>query len=778
LYTILDADLDVVGILDLEGKGCKFYNDLRSTKIADDQGKIWSDTLTLSVPYGYRETEYMTQGYHLLKEGSDGHLYCYRIFDWEDSAIGPTHVKTVQAINLLAWDLWHKNVPAKKFSLTSTSDDVFPYILQQTGWEINDTDFFGEASSLEISAGNNAMYWLDQFARDFSVEIRAFVQIYNGKIVRKLIDIVSELGESDGRRFEYSHDLVGVSRKGSDQEMYTKLFVYGGSDKNGNPVSISSVNDGRAYIVDDDANDIYNNGGEYLEGYIVNDSITNPNGLLTWGEGEMAKWNHPKYTYAIDVAHLNFIPSLGDHVQVLDFSMEPELTVSARVLQLDESEANPINDKVILGEFIEIAAVTPDVIWELQAKASRAAQAAEKAKAYKVEYFTPDGTDFSNGVTQKRIIIRVYDGKENVTASIDESKFVWQKINADGSHDDAWEDMMIGAGNVITIGSDVIGSTIRCQVDDGIGDPIIFATEEDAALFTTLQMDAPSGWTDFTQSIAQYAQFDYPRGHIYWSQKYRGDKRHTGDSTASPEIESYVITRTDLNGTPIDRMWCIRGGHGSHFGIEYVGSTMWIWSYYLDVANNQWWVVKFPYVANKILDWGDSSIVKMINTGEKFYRVNLDARNGYVLLTTGRINPYIHVCKKSDIENKIFKSVYSARGSDIGFFGTDQSYQSACLDYPYVYMASGDLITDYDQRVLYCFDIRSKSLVYRIVYTFDKGTINQIANYNEPEAITYYYDSTGKKWLLQGFSFGNENIEETLHTNQLFRIEEHKRGET
>jgi hypothetical protein len=225
-------------------------------------------------------------------------------------------------------------------------------------------------------------------------------------------------------------------------------------------------------------------------------------------------------------------------------------------------------------------------------------------------------------------------------------------------------------------------------------------------------------------------------------------------------------------------MWCIRGGHGSHFGIEYVGSTMWIWSYYLDVANNQWWVVKFPYVANKILDWGDSSIVKMINTGEKFYRVNLDARNGYVLLTTGRINPYIHVCKKSDIENKIFKSVYSARGSDIGFFGTDQSYQSACLDYPYVYMASGDLITDYDQRVLYCFDIRSKSLVYRIVYTFDKGTINQIANYNEPEAITYYYDSTGKKWLLQGFSFGNENIEETLHTNQLFRIEEHKRGET
>jgi phage minor structural protein len=774
LYTILDADFEIVGILDLEGRGCKFYNDLRSTKIADDQGKIWSDTLVLSVPYGYRETEYMTQGYHLLKEGGDGYLHCYRIFDWEDAAIGPTHVKTVQAINILAWDLWHKNVPAKNIP-NATSQDAFEYILQQTGWEIDENDFFGGVKTLEISAGNNAMYWLDQFTGKFGVEIRAHIQMYNGKVVRRLIDIVEEVGESHGRRFEYSHDLLGVSRKGSDKEMYTKLFVYGGNDKNNLPVSISSVNEGRAYIVDEDANDIYNNGGAYLEGYIVNDTIKQPGGLLDWGQDQMKKWNHPKYTYTIDVAHLDFMPNLGDHVRVLDFSMEPELTISARVLQLDESEANPINSKVILGEFIEIAAVTPADIWRLQAVASRAAQLAEQAKSYKVVPFTPDGMDFSNGVTQKRIIVRIYDGKENVTASVDETKIVWFKINADGSHDTAWEASKVGVGNVITVGPEVIGSTIRCEVNDGLSEPIIFATEEDAAFFATLQMDAPSGWTDFTRSISQYAQFDYPRGHIYWSQKYRGDKRHDGDGE---DIESYVITRTNSVGTPIDRMWCIRGGHGSHFGIEYVGTTMWIWSYYRDVANNQWHVVKFPYVANKVLDWGDSSIVKMLNTGTTSYRVNLDVRNSYVLLVIGRTNPTFYVCKKSDIENKLFKPIYSCKGSDIGFFGTDQSYQSACLDFPYVYMTSGDLITDYDQRVLYCFDIRSKSLIYRITYTFDKGTIEQIANFNEPEAISYYYDGSGKKWLMQGFSFGNEDIEDTLHTNQLYRIEEHKRGET
>lgn len=774
MYTILDSDFDIVGILDLEGKGCKFYNDLRSTKIADDQGKIWSDTLTLSVPYGYRETEYMTQGYHLLKEGSDGRFYCYRIFDWEDGAIGPTHVKIVQAINLLAWDLWHKSVPYKRFP-SGTSTQGFEYILQQTGWEIDEDDFFGGTKVLEFTAGNNGMYWLDQLTRLFSVEIRAHVQIYNGKVVRKLIDTVEELGNSEGRRFEYSHDLIGVSRKGSDQEMYTKLYVYGGSDKNGNPISISSANDGQAYIIDEDANDLYNNGGDYLEGYLVNEDILEPSGLLDWGKEQMSKWNHPKYIYTIDVAHLDVMPNLGDHIQVLDFSMEPELTISARAIQLDESEASPINTKVILGEFVEIVNVTPADIWKLSASASRIAQSLEKNKSYKVECFTPDGLDFNNGVTQKRIIARIYDGKENVTASIDETKIVWKKINKDGSHDTAWEATMIGVGNVITVGKEVVGSTIRCEVNDGLSDTILWATEEDAEYFSTLQMDPPSGWTDYTQSVAQYAQFDNPRGNIYWSQKYYGSKAPSSD--AADKIESYVITRTTTNGTPLDRMWCIRGGHGAQFGIEYIGSTMWIWSYYRDVAKGEWWVVKFPYTPNKVLDWGDSIIVKLLKTGVASYRTNLDLRNGYVLFDAGAKNPDFYVCKKSDVLNGVFKPIYSCKGTDISFIGTEQTFQSACLDFPYVYMTSGDTKEEYDPKMLYCYDIRSKSLIYRISYTFDKGTIEDIANHHEPEAISFYYDTAGKKWLIQGFAFGNEDPEDSPRTNQLFRINEHKRGE-
>ncbi|MBU8845681.1 phage tail protein [Alkalihalobacillus gibsonii] len=774
MYTILDPDLRVCGVLDLEGNlGCKFYNDLRSTKIADDQGKVWLDTLQLSVPYGFPQTDMMTSGYHLLVEGNDGYHYCYRIYNWQDEAVGPVHVKTVQAYNLAIWDFNHKIVPAKTFS-NANSTDAFSYILQGTGWQIGTDNFFGGDKSLEIGSGNNAQYWLDQLISQYEVEVRAYVQVYNGQVVNKLIDIVPELGESNGRRLEYSHDLTGITRTGDDTQLYTLLHVYGGNDKNGNPTTISSVNGGKDYVVDDEANDLYNNGGPYLEGYITNDQILNPSGLLDWGKKQLANYNHPKYTYNVSVAHLDYEVSLGDHIRVVDYSMQPELTLSARVIQYDESKANPENTQVVIGEYVEIVAVTPAEIWALRAQASQAQQAAEEAKSYKVEYFTPDGTDFADGTSTKRIIIRVYSGMKEVTTSIDDSSYVWQKINPDGSHDLEWESSMVGVGNIITVGSEVAGSTIRCQVNDGISSPILFASEEDAAYFATLPLTNNSG--DVNKRVAQYAQVDAINGNIYWSQEYSGPKKSQYGGW-----QSYNITRTSIDGTYKDQMWVIGGGHGSQFGIEHVGSDIYIWSAIIDTkrstlnGTHYWGIARFKYIPNKVIQFGDSNLqFYMIGSSTKYHRINYDEKNQYIFASTGEVDFY--VCKRSDIERDKWKPIYTMSGDDVGFDGKTQTFQSSALDFPYAYFCAGD-VNGEDPRIMYCCDIRSKSLVYSINYTFDKGTINQIGKYDEPECISYYYDTDGKKWVIQGFSWGNEDTYETQRTNQLYRLNEHKRGE-
>lgn len=777
MYFILDENLNTAGVLDnSRNKATPFYDDLRTWKIADEQGKVWTDTLELSSPYGYVETEMLDRGYHLLTQGNDGYYYCFRIYNWSDdtydSGNGKILVKKVECFNLCIWDLYHIVLDKKTFTKADIQS-VFSYILTLSGWQLGNVDFNGTIDEISFDFGTTAQAALDSAISAFNVEVRARVEIVGGKIVRKIIDIVEKLGESQGYRAEYGRNLKGIERVGEDTELYTKLHVVGGTDSDGNQITIASVNGGKTYLVDDEANDLYNAGKPYLVGYVQNDDITDPTKLKDWGQTQLEYYNHPRYTYVVDLGYLGFAPNIGDYFRVVNFEFTPELTINARVIAIEESQADPSKNVYTLGEFQEIVVVTPADIWELQAKASQAYQEAQKAKSYKVEYFLPDGADFDSDEATKRIIIRVYSGTENITNSLTKDSFVWEKINPDGTHDLDWEATQKGVGNVIVVDKSVTDCTIRCNVDDGASDPIIFADETDAAYFLTFPMQYTGGTDGVNTHVVQYAQVDIDRGHVYYTQKYNGTNYRPSDYATTEQFE---ISRCTIDGQFIDSMICIHGGHGSHFGIEYAGNKMWIWSPYYDPTNKKYHVVKFPYQPGKVMDWKDSSIVDMLTFGSTSYRVNLDVNNGYVLLVNGTQNPTFYVCRKSDVENKVFKPLFTAKGTDIDYFGTDQTYQSACLDYPYVYLTSGG-VDDQDQRCMYCFDIRSKSIVYRIVYTFDKGTINPIGIYDECETISYYYDSNGKKWVIQGFGWGNEDPENSQHTNQLFRLNEHQRGD-
>ncbi|WEG14159.1 phage tail protein [Pullulanibacillus sp. KACC 23026] len=773
MYYILDKDLKPCGVLSLDGKGCKFYGDDRNVQIADDTGKLWNDTLTLSVPYGYPETDYMTEGYHLLKQGDNGRWYCFRINNWTDGTIGPVHFKTIQAVNLCIWDLAHTQVVPTTLT-KANSTQAFEHNLQKSDWQIGTDNFYGGGYDVEFTLGDNAQSMTDTLTKTYSVEIDAYVELQNGQVAKKLIDIEPQLGEVTGRRIEYRRNMTGITRSGSDDQLFTKLYVYGGTpDGADSPISIASVNSGQDFLVDDDANDTYNAGKKYLEGFTQNEDITDPAGLLTWGKQQLALYNHPKYNYTVDVAYLGWNPNLGDTIEVLDFEMQPPLTLSARVIQKVESEANPQSNQVVIGEFVEIIAVTPSDIWKLQAAASQAQQSAEQAKSYRIEIFMPDGTDFSDGSSQKRIIARVFLGKDNVTALISPDSFAWQKINSDGSHDLDWEAAHTGVGNVITVGDEISGSTIRCNLINGKGDPILSADETDAAYFATLPLTNSSD--DVNKRVSQYAQVDSVNGDIYWSQEYTGPKQSENGGW-----QSFNLTRTDLDGNYKDQMWVIAGGHGTSFGIEHVGTDIYIWSAYLDTTKSTlngahyWGVARFKYVPGKTLLFGDSSTDFQSLDGT-YYRVNYDEKNDYVQLSSGFANFY--VCKRSDIEQNLFKPIYIGAASDCGFDGNSQTFQTSCLDFPYIYFCSGD-VDGHDQRIMYCYDIQSRSPVYKIVFTFDKETINQIGDYNEPEAVSVYYDETGKKWVIIGFSWGNEDSSDYQRTNQLFRINEHNRDES
>lgn len=596
MYLILDKDLRVCGTLRLEGKGCRFYNDLITTQIADDSGKTWGQSLQISVPFGYPETDMIAEGYHLLHQLSDGYWYCFRIYSCTEKLLpSGIHVKEAQALNLAIWDL-SKTIVTPGTLINCTSQDAYAYALQRTGWNIRINNYTGTAKdSITFNLGDTAQAAVQSLNQTFPAEIRAYVEFYNGQVINKCIDILDRLGEDIGERVEYGRNMTDVTREGGDDQLFTMLHVYGGTPNGQDtPVSIAADNGGKDFLVDEEANDLYNGSSDkYLEGWVQNTNILNPSGLKDWGLKQLQYYNHPKYNYTVSVATLD--ANLGDGVRVVDFEMSPPLTISARVIQKTESEANPLSGQIVLGEFVEIKAVTPDDIERLTAEAAAANRAAQSAQTPTFTLFTPDGTDFTTNTEKKRVIIRAYQGKTEVTYQLNPEQFRWQKINPDGSHDTAWEAAHAADGNVIYVDISVVGSTIRCVysndttiasrpahfqagLDTVVNKVAALQTDQTLSiLFITDTHYASGGYSNPTLTIRS---IDHMRNAAYLTHKIpidliiHGGDLTDGDSPKSQILDDQLEAASNLYRDSVAPIFFVNGNHddASLYALHHDGS--------------------------------------------------------------------------------------------------------------------------------------------------------------------------------------------------------------
>lgn len=771
MYYILDTNLRVAGLLSLEGSATPFYNDLITRKIADNSQKIWSDTLDINVPYGTNEVDLIEIGNHILAPSDDNSKwFVYRIYDIEDELVeGGIHTRKASCYNLAIWDFYHTQIEAKTFS-NSLVNDIIKYALQGTSWHLEDLDtYFDGEKTFELSEGT-VQSAIDTIIQTFECEVEAYVVLKNGQVFDKVINFVEKLGNDDKKfRFEYSRNLTGVTRKKSDLELYTKLYVYGGTNSKDQRVSIASVNDGKEFLLDDEANDLYNAGNKYLEGAVTRESILNPSGLLVWGKKQLEFYNHPHFEYTVDVALIDEDVELGDSADIIDDEMSPELYLQARVIEVQISQSDITANKIVFGDFIEVDVVKPSSIWALQSLASQALEKANSASTWKVELFTPEGTDFENTTDKKTVVARVYDGMTNITYELEQTSFVWQMTDSNGIHNEEWENAHIGIGNVIEVGQEVAGYTITCSIDDATAEnPLFFALESDFSFFSKLENNN-STITDLNVKVGQYAVVEPVNHNIYWSQIYEGSKLTASDISKG---ESFSITRTDMNGLILDRMELKNGGHGSHFGVAIENGKVMIYSNIKDIYDDTAFLCKFPYQAGKMLSISDSSIIKLVNTTA---RTNVDFKNDYYLFVDNKADKVqfkISPKHQTDITNKI-NAQYILTASDFGV-QENQIYQSSALDFPYLYVTYGGTngtANNGDTPVLYCIDVRSASVVYKINYTFTTDAIVPEDNHHEAETISIYFEN-GQKWIVQGFAFTNDDEALKRRNNVLYRVKE------
>lgn len=130
-------------------------------------------------------------------------------------------------------------------------------------------------------------------------------------------------------------------------------------------VSFTAINDGKPYLVDEEARLLYGirdaaGDIQHAEGEVIFNDATNPQELLRLGKQKLKEVSKPQVSYEAEVVNLGragFDPdgvSIGDAVQIVDTTFTPPIRVEGRVLKIEEDLLDSVDStRITLGNIHE-----------------------------------------------------------------------------------------------------------------------------------------------------------------------------------------------------------------------------------------------------------------------------------------------------------------------------------------------------------------------------------------------------------------------------------------
>lgn len=378
---ILDPSEKVVAVLSNDSpQTCPYYNDIHDEKLTD-----FDSTYEFDCPMLNDDAEKVVAWNFVVREDMDGDLLFFKIITVEDILDGGMYYKHAICENAAITDLMGTIIRPCTLS-GYLADDAITYLLEGTGWQVGNVEII-DAETLTFSDYETALAALHTLCDTYGGELKFRVEMSGGRITGKYIDFVEQRGSVTGKRFEYKKDITGLKRTTDVTNLATAIIAVGKEDDNGQAMDITSVNNGLDYVFDDDANEQFNpDSTKYIYGVYQNTDAQTPQELMRLTKEELDKRKKPAYTYEVDVLLLESIAGLeheavrlGDTVDIVDFTMQPEITISARIMELQRSYTDSTQDKATLGDFVQLTNITPNIISELQSKLSATAQKADRA---------------------------------------------------------------------------------------------------------------------------------------------------------------------------------------------------------------------------------------------------------------------------------------------------------------------------------------------------------------------------------------------------------------
>ncbi|PGZ26582.1 hypothetical protein COE54_26055 [Bacillus cereus] len=316
------------------------------------------DTLEFKVFDNTKYAATLMQQNLVLKEVRDGRIVPYVITEVEKDPDDRSVITYASGawINLAKDDYIRPQKIEGK-----TVNEFMDIALVGTKWKRGKTEYAG-FHSMTIDEFIDPLSFLKKIASLFELEIIYRVEVVGSRIAGWYVDMVKKRGRETGKEVTLGKDLVGIKRIENSQNICTALIGF--IKKEGGEVfTISDINKGIPYIVDNDAFQRWNEKGKHKFGFYTpetEEDIT-PERLLTLMKIELAKRANTSVSYDVQAQSIGRVFGLahelineGDTIRIKDIGFTPKLYLEARAIAGDESHTDPSQDKYAFGDYREI----------------------------------------------------------------------------------------------------------------------------------------------------------------------------------------------------------------------------------------------------------------------------------------------------------------------------------------------------------------------------------------------------------------------------------------
>ena len=264
-----------------------------------------------------------------------------------------------------------RNDYCEPFTLEGNFINLLERVLQDTNWRVGtySESLLYNIQSISYNEPKNVYSIIQENLATFGgVEIEFRVEFIGNQLAALLIDCYESgtRGNKKYRRFEYGKDVKGITRERNINDLATAVIGQGNNNltfkdvewsKNlGNPCDKPLQQN---FVVDIDANDLWNNGGKYIKTVHKVDT-DDAQTLLQECWDYLQEIKQPKFDYDVDlalVAEDYQDIGVGDTNYVLDFDYQPAILLEARVGKLELSFADPRDNKCTLTNYKELVSI-------------------------------------------------------------------------------------------------------------------------------------------------------------------------------------------------------------------------------------------------------------------------------------------------------------------------------------------------------------------------------------------------------------------------------------